>query len=32
MKELAKKIIYYPNYGDLREVRPLIRSMEVMDF
>lgn len=28
-KELAKEILYYPEYGDMRKVRPLIRATEV---
>jgi hypothetical protein len=28
MEEVGKEIIYYPKYGDLRKVRPSIRSIE----
>jgi hypothetical protein len=29
MEEIVKEIIEYPNYGDIRKVRPTIRSMEI---
>ena len=29
LEEQAKQIIYYPNYGDMKRVRPSIRAMEM---
>ena len=28
-EDIAKEILYYPDYGDLRKVRPTIRAMEI---
>jgi hypothetical protein len=32
MKETVRGILEYPNYGDLRKIRPTIRAMEISPF